>query len=92
MNFSLTEYKNNKVKQEKENLLENYAEVLTKEDLKDLDIDKYSLEDLDDKLAAMAYRKNNNQNPANFQLIYTNVNNEEDINDISSIIKKYKND
>ena len=92
MNFSLTEYKNNKVKQEKENLLENYAEVLTKEDLKDLDIDKYSLEDLDDKLAAMAYRKNNNQNPANFQLIYTNVNNEEDVNDISSIIKKYKND
>lgn len=90
MNFSLTEYKNNKVKQEKENLLENYAEVLTKEDLKDLDIDKYSLEDLDDKLAAMAYRKNNNQNPANFQLIYTNVDNKEDSNDISDIMKKYK--
>lgn len=92
MNFSLTEYKNNKVKQEKEKLLENYKEVFTEEELKSIELDKYSLEDLDDKLAAMAYRKNNNQNPANFQLIYTNVNNEEDVNDISSIIKKYKND
>jgi len=91
-NFSLTEYKENKIKQEKEQLLKNYSNVLSEEDLKDLDINNYSLEDLDDKLAAMAYRKGNNQNSANFQLIYTNVNNDIDSNDISDIMKKYKND
>jgi len=89
-NFSLTEYRNNKVKQEKKEVVDKYSEILTEEDLKNLDVDKYSLEDLDDKLAAMAYRKNVNQNPANFQLIYTNVNNNEDSNDISDIMKKYK--
>jgi len=89
-NFSLTEYRNNKVKQEKKEIVDKYGEILTEEDLKNLDVDKYSLEDLDDKLAAMAYRKNVNQNPANFQLIYTNVNNNEDSNDISDIMKKYK--
>lgn len=91
-NFSLTKYKENKVKEEKELLLKSYSNILTEEDIKDLNIDKYSLEDLDDKLAAMAYRKGYNQNPSNFQIIYTNVNNEENSNDISDIMKKYKND
>ena len=92
LNFSLTEYKNNKVKQEKLNIVKNYSEILTEDEIKGIDIDKYSLEDLDDKLAAMAYRKNINHDSANFQLIYTNVNNNEDSNDISDIMKKYKND
>ena len=89
-NFSLTEYKNNKVKQEKENIIKNYSEVLTEDEIKGIDIEKYSLEDLDDKLAAMAYRKNMNHESANFQLIYTDVNNTEKSNDISDIMKKYK--
>ena len=62
--------------------------ILSNEDIKDLNIDEYSLQDLDDKLAAMAYRKNINQNPANFQLIFTD--NEENQNNVSAIIKKYK--
>lgn len=88
MNFSLTEYKNNKVKQEKENLLEKYNKVFTEEDLENFNIDEYSLEDLDDKLAAMAYRKIANHNSADFQLINTNISYEE--NDVDSIIRKYK--
>lgn len=87
-NFSLTEYKNNKIKQEKENIVKNYENILTEEELKNIELDKYSLEDLDDKLAAMAYRKNINQDPANFQLIFTDV--EQNENDVSAIIKKYK--
>ena len=88
MNFSLTEYKNNKVKQEKENLLEKYNKVFTEEDLENFNIDEYSLEDLDDKLAAMAYRKIANHNSADFQLINTNISYEG--NDVDSIIRKYK--
>lgn len=87
-NYSLNEFKENKIKEEKQNILKNYENVLTEDEVKNIEIDKYSLEELDDKLAAMAYRKNINQNPANFQLIYTD--NEEDKNDISAIIKKYK--
>lgn len=87
-NYSLTEYKENKIRQEKQDVVKNYENVLTEEDIKDINIDDYSLQDLDDKLAAMAYRKNINQNPANFQLIFTD--NEEDNNSVSAIIKKYK--
>lgn len=87
-NYSLTEYKENKIKEEKQAVVKNYENILSNEDIKDLNIDEYSLQDLDDKLAAMAYRKNINQNPANFQLIFTD--NEEDQNNVSAIIKKYK--
>lgn len=87
-NYSLTEYKENKIKEEKQTIVKNYENILNSEDIKDLNIDEYSLQDLDDKLAAMAYRKNINQNPANFQLIFTD--NEEDQNSVSAIIKKYK--
>ena len=87
-NYSLTEYKENKIKEEKQAIVKNYENILSNEDIKDLNIDEYSLQDLDDKLAAMAYRKNINQNPANFQLIFTD--NEEDQNNVSAIIKKYK--
>ena len=87
-NYSLTEYKENKIKEEKQAVVKNYENILSNEDIKDLNIDEYSLQDLDDKLAAMAYRKNINQNPANFQLIFTD--NEEDQNNVSTIIKKYK--
>ena len=82
------EYKNNKIKQEKENVIKNYENILTEDEIKNIEIDKYSLEELDDKLAAMAYRKNINQNPANFQLIFTD--NEQDENSVSAIIQKYK--
>ena len=57
--------------------------------MKSIDVDKFSLEDLDDKLAAMAYRKNAGQQSANFQLINTNIT-EIETNDIDSIVKKYK--
>lgn len=87
-NYSLTEYKENKIKEEKQTIVKNYENILNSEDIKDLNIDEYSLQDLDDKLAAMAYRKNINQNPANFQLIFTD--NEEDQSSVSAIIKKYK--
>ena len=87
-NFTLTEYKNNKIKQEKENIIKNYENILTEDEMKNIEIDNYSLEELDDKLAAMAYRKNINQNPANFQLIFTD--NEKDENSVSAIIQKYK--
>lgn len=87
-NYSLTEYKENKIKEEKQAIVKNYENILSNEDIKDLNINEYSLQDLDDKLAAMAYRKNINQNPANFQLIFTD--NEEDQNNVSAIIKKYK--
>lgn len=87
-NYSLTEYKENKIKQEKENIVKNYENILTEDEIKGIDISNYSLQDLDDKLAAMAYRKNINQNPTNFQLIYTD--NEQDENSVSAIIKKYK--
>lgn len=87
-NFSLMEYKNNKIKQEKENVIKNYENILTEDEIKNIEVDKYSLEELDDKLAAMAYRKNINQNPANFQLIFTD--NEQDENSVSAIIQKYK--
>ena len=88
MNFFITEYKNNKIKQEKENIIKNYENILTEDEIKGIEVDNYSLEELDDKLAAMAYRKNINQNPANFQLIFTD--NEQDENSVSAIIQKYK--
>ena len=87
-NFSLTEYKNNKIKEEKQNIINNYTKVLTEEDLQSINIDKFSIEDLNDKLAAMAYRKIANHDSANFQLINTNIQVEE--NDVDSIIRKYK--
>ena len=49
---------------------------------------KFSVEDLNDKLAAMAYRKLANHDSANFQLINTDLSHEE--NDVDSIIRKYK--
>ena len=88
-NSSLQQYKLNKVKEEKEQIVKNYSEVLTEEELKSVNIDNFSLEDLDDKLAAMAYRKNASQQSANFQLINTNIT-EIETNDIDSIVKKYK--
>lgn len=88
-NSSLKQYMLNKVKEEKENIVKNYNEILTKEELNSIDVDKFSLEDLDDKLAAMAYRKNAGQQSANFQLINTNIT-EIETNDIDSIVKKYK--
>lgn len=90
VNFSLNEYKENKIKEEKQNILKNYENVLTEDELNKIEIDKYTLEELNDKLAAMAYRKIASQESANFQLIYTNVNKES--NDIDDIIKKYKKD
>jgi len=88
-NFALKEYQDNKIKEEKQNIVKNYENVLTEEELNSIDIDQFSCEELNDKLAAMAYRKIASQEPANFQLIFTNVEHEED-NDISTIIKKYK--
>lgn len=88
-NFTLNEYKENKIKEEKQEIINNYSNILSDEDLKAINIDEFSCEDLDDKLAAMAYRKGVHE-PANFQLIYTNVDNKEDSNDISDIMKKYK--
>ena len=87
-NFNLNEYKNNKVKEEKQNIISNYTKILTEEELEKIEIDKYSIEDLNDKLAAMAYRKIANHDSANFQLINTNISNDE--NDVDSIIRKYK--
>jgi len=88
-NFNLVEYKNNKVKEEKQNIINSYAEVLSEEEIQSINIDKFSTEDLNDKLAAMAYRKIANHDSANFQLINTNFNNEDE-NDVDSIIRKYK--
>jgi len=89
VNYTLNEYKANKIKEEKQEIIANYSNVLNEEDLKDIVLDNYSCEQLDDKLAAMAYRKGAHD-PANFQLIYTNVDNKEDSNDISDIMNKYK--
>jgi hypothetical protein len=87
-NFSLNEYKDNKIKEEKQNIINNYKEVLTEEEINNINIDKFSVEDLNDKLAAMAYRKIANHDSANFQLINTDFNKEDD--DVDSIIRKYK--
>lgn len=88
-NENLKQYMTNKIREEKENIVKNYSEILTEEEIKFIDLDKFSLEDLDDKLAAMAYRKNAGQQSANFQLINTNIT-EIETNDIDSIVKKYK--
>ena len=88
-NASLKQYMLNKIKEEKEDIVKNYNKILTEQELNSIDIDKFSLEDLDDKLAAMAYRKNAGQQSANFQLINTNIT-EIETNDIDSIVKKYK--
>lgn len=87
-NFSLKQFRLNKEKEEKLEVINNYSEVLTKEEVEGLNIDEFSKEDLNDKLAAMAYRKISNHESANFQLINTNLSYEE--NDVDSIIRKYK--
>lgn len=87
-NFELVEYQNNKIKEEKERVIAEYAEVLTEEEIGSIDMTKFSVEDLNDKLAAMAYRKLANHDSANFQLINTDLSHEE--NDVDSIIRKYK--
>lgn len=87
-NFELTEYRNNKIKEEKERVIAEYTEVLTEEEINGIDMTKFSVEDLNDKLAAMAYRKLANHDSANFQLINTDLSHEE--NDVDSIIRKYK--
>lgn len=87
-NFSLKQFRLNKEKEEKLEVINNYSEVLTKEEIEGLNIDEFSKEDLNDKLAAMAYRKISNHESANFQLINTNLSYEE--NDVDSIIRKYK--
>ena len=87
-NFSLMEYKQNIIKQEKQNIINEYKEILTEEELNSIVIDNFSVEDLNDKLAAMAYRKIANHDSANFQLINTDL--DKDENDVDSIIRKYK--
>lgn len=87
-NFELVEYRDNKIKEEKEKVIAEYAEVLEKEEIDSVDMTKFSVEDLNDKLAAMAYRKLANHESANFQLINTDISHEE--NDVDSIIRKYK--
>lgn len=87
-NFSLMEYKQNIIKQEKQNVINEYKEILTEEELNSIVIDNFSVEDLNDKLAAMAYRKIANHDSANFQLINTDL--DKDDNDVDSIIRKYK--
>ena len=88
-NFSLNEFKQNKEKEEKLEVLNSYSDVLTKEETDGLNIDEFSKDDLSDKLAAMAYRKIANHKSADFQLINTNINPVEK-DDISSIVKRYK--
>ena len=87
-NFELIEYQNNKIKEEKERVIAEYTEILTEEEINGIDMTKFSVEDLNDKLAAMAYRKLANHDSANFQLINTDLSHEE--NDVDSIIRKYK--
>lgn len=87
-NFELMEYQKNKIKEEKERVIANYTEILTEEEISTIDMTKFSIEDLNDKLAAMAYRKLANHDSANFQLINTDISHEE--NDVDSIIRKYK--
>ena len=87
-NFSLKEFRKNKEKEEKLEVLSSYSEVLTEDDTKELNLDEFSKDELNDKLAAMAYRKISNHNSADFQLINTNLSYEE--NDVDSIIRKYK--
>lgn len=88
-NFSLKEFKQNKEKEEKLEIINSYSEVLTKEETDELNIDEFSKEDLNDKLAAMAYRKIANHKSADFQLINTNIDPVES-DDISDIVKRYK--
>lgn len=87
-NFELIEYQKNKIKEEKERVIADYSEVLTEDEISTIDITRFSIEDLNDKLAAMAYRKLANHDSANFQLINTDIAHEE--NDVDSIIRKYK--
>ena len=82
------EYKQNIIKQEKQNVINEYKEIFTEEELNSIVIDNFSVEDLNDKLAAMAYRKIANHDSANFQLINTDL--DKDDNDVDSIIRKYK--
>ena len=87
-NFSLKEFKQNKEKEEKIEVINSYSEVLTKEEIEEINIDSFSKEELSDKLAAMAYRKIANHKSADFQLINTNLAPEG--NDVDDIIRKYK--
>lgn len=87
-NFSLKEFRQNKEKEEKLDVLKSYSNVLTKEETDELNLNEFSKDELNDKLAAMAYRKISNHNSADFQLINTNLSYEE--NDVDSIIRKYK--
>ena len=88
INFSLNEYKSNKIKEEKQRVIDSYKEVLEQEEINNIEINNYSVEDLNDKLAAMAYRKIANHESANFQFINTDI--VDTYNDIDSIVKKYK--
>ena len=53
-NFELIEYQNNKIKEEKERVIAEYTEILSEEEINGIDMTKFSVEDLNDKLAAMA--------------------------------------
>lgn len=88
-NFALNAYKAEKEKEEKQAVVEQYAEVLTSDELKAVNVEDFSKDELNDKLAAMAYRKIANHTTANFQMINTNIS-ADDSDDISSIVKKYK--
>lgn len=87
-NFALEEFKTNKIKEEKEKVLNEYSNVLTEEEIANININEFSIESLNDKLAAMAYRKISNHEVANYQLINTDI--VDSYNDIDSIVKKYK--
>ena len=86
-NFALEEFKENKIKEEKQKILNQYTEVLSEEEIANINIDEFSIENLNDKLAAMAYRKIASK-PTDFQLINTDI--VDSYNDIDSIVKKYK--
>lgn len=88
-NFALNAYKAEKEKEEKQAVVDQYAEVLTSDELKAVNVEDFSKDELNDKLAAMAYRKIANHTTANFQMINTNIS-ADDPDDISSIVKKYK--
>ena len=61
--------------------------MLSEEEIANINIEEFSIENLSDKLAAMAYRKIASK-PADFQLINTDI--VDSYNDIDSIVKKYK--
>lgn len=86
-NETLSSYKVEKEKAEKEAVVSEYEEVLTAEDIAEIDVNEYTVDALSDKLAAMAYKKMAKKQTADFQLVNTNL---ESSDDIGAIVKKYK--